>query len=169
MRLITKWSTKNFFSIALLTYLIIPLQEPKNFDNLFKLTFILLARLGRFLENWYEPSVIFYLFSLQLRTEIFYKFGWLDKTHLLRVTLLHSSKSFQESRQIVCQKRCLPAFCCCLSLLLSWPFSLISLERSESALELHGFKKLTLHFFFKAKPFSLMRTQSAVLEIDFMA
>ena len=43
---------QSFFPIALLTHSITPLQEPKNFDNFFTLTFILLARLGRFWKTF---------------------------------------------------------------------------------------------------------------------
>ena len=43
---------QSFFLIALLTHSITPLQEPKNFDNFFTLTFILLARLGRFWKTF---------------------------------------------------------------------------------------------------------------------
>ena len=43
---------QSFFPIALLTHSITQLQEPKNFDNFFTLTFILLARLGRFWKTF---------------------------------------------------------------------------------------------------------------------
>ena len=111
---------QSFFPIDLLTHSNTPLQEPKNCDNCYTLTFILLARLGKSWKTFSGKLVwtIDSIFFLQLRTEIFYIIGRLNKTHLLRVTLLHSPKSFQESRQVVCQKSSYQLFvvaCLCRS------------------------------------------------------
>ena len=43
---------QSFFPIGLLTHSITLLQEPKKFGNFFTLTFILLARLGRFWKTF---------------------------------------------------------------------------------------------------------------------
>ena len=70
---------QSFFPIALLTHSITPLQEPKILiisSHSLLFCWLVLADSGKhFLENSYKPSVVFHLFSLQLRTEIFYRFG----------------------------------------------------------------------------------------------
>ena len=117
---------QSFFPIDLPTHSNTPLQEPKNFDNCYTLTFILLARLGK---SWktFSGKLVWTIDSISSF------FPSITDWDLLHVRQIEQNASiacdFVTFTKIISRissgslsKKFLPAVCCCLSLSLSWSF-----------------------------------------------